>query len=152
MKSERHRQKIIEELRRTPIVEIACKNAGVGRTAFYEWLKRNKKFRAQVEDAMLSSRATVTDLAESKLIGKIKEGSFKEIEFWLRNNSSTYMAAGKSRKPVFEEIKPKRPTGFKVVVYHAKGSPTVTKGPIHTAGGAFDLEKPKVDPSRKDTI
>lgn len=127
MKSERHRQKIIEELRKTPIVEIACKNAGVGRTTFYDWIKRNQRFRAQVEEAMLVSRESVNDLAEARMIGKIKEGSFKETRFWLEHNSPIYMPPGKPRKPAFEKVQPRKPTGFKVVIYKGKGSPKIVK-------------------------
>jgi hypothetical protein len=137
MKSEKHREKLLEELRKTPIVEIACRNANIGRTTFYEWYKRNRKFRAQADIALFGSRNVITDLAESKLINGVKEGRFQEIRFWLEHNSPTYTPPGKTKKPALDGIVEPRARRMKVTVHHAYHSPTITDNPRD------DITKPK---------
>ena len=62
------------------IVTTACKNADVGRTTFYGWLKDDEDFRKKVEE--LSNVAL--DFAESQLHKQIGDGNSSATIFYLK--------------------------------------------------------------------
>lgn len=121
MKSNKDKQKLLDELAKTPIVELACKKVGIGRTTYYRWLKGSASFRSKVEELMVISRGSVNDLAESKLIKGIQNDDYKSIRFWLVNNHPRYTSdTAKMNKQSLEIDSTKKLKGFKVIVHHAK--------------------------------
>lgn len=84
------KQRLIEQLQNMPIVEIACKRAGVARATYYRWLKKDNEFAAKCREALDQSTDAVNDVAEAKLISAIQEGNMAAISFWLRHHHSTY--------------------------------------------------------------
>jgi hypothetical protein len=62
------------------VVTTACKQVGVGRTMFYEWLKTDPEFRAEVDDI----QNVALDFAESQLHKQIGEGSTSATIFYLK--------------------------------------------------------------------
>lgn len=87
---ETNKKKLVEQLKLTPIVQIACKKVGVGRATYYRWRKADQKFSEAVDIALKEGADIVTDLAESKLITAIKDGSMTGIMFWLKNHHRQY--------------------------------------------------------------
>jgi hypothetical protein len=61
-------------------ISSACEAIGIGRTTFYDWCKKDKKFNEEVEAAAES----LIDLAESKLVEKINDGNISAITFLLK--------------------------------------------------------------------
>jgi len=103
MSSEQLRQQqkeaLLQALKRSPIVELACQKIGISRMTFYRWIKNDKIFAKNVNEKILFSRAKVNDLAESKLIENISNNHFSSISFWLRYNSGIY----KQQKDILNE-------------------------------------------------
>lgn len=62
------------------VVTAACKQSGVGRTQFYEWLRTDEEFAKQVEDI----REVTLDFAESALYQQIKRGNTAATIFLLK--------------------------------------------------------------------
>jgi hypothetical protein len=62
------------------VVTAACKQSGVGRTQFYEWLRTDEEFAKQVEDI----RDVTLDFAESALYQQIKKGNTAATIFLLK--------------------------------------------------------------------
>lgn len=62
------------------VVTAACKQAGVGRTQFYEWLRTDEEFAKQVEEI----RDVTLDFAESALYQQIKKGNTAATIFLLK--------------------------------------------------------------------
>ena len=62
------------------VVTIACKNAGVSRSAFYEMLKDDPEFAERVEDA----KEQAIDHVESKLFNLIDNGDTGATIFFLK--------------------------------------------------------------------
>ena len=62
------------------VVTTACKNAQVGRTQFYQWLKDDAEFKKQVDDI----QNIALDMAESQLHKQILEGSTSATIFYLK--------------------------------------------------------------------
>ena len=81
---------LLEQLKRTPIKEIACDKAGVSRTTFYRWIKCSKKFAEEVEAAFNEGREFINDLAESQVISLIRQGEIAAMRLWLQHNSHRY--------------------------------------------------------------
>lgn len=80
-KTEQHKKAVIEALEKSlGVVTTACKNAGVGRTQFYSWLKEDEGFARQVKDI----GNVALDFAESQLHKQIKGGSTSATIFYLK--------------------------------------------------------------------
>lgn len=84
------KKRIIERLKNTPIVELACKQVGIARATYYRWFKEDPEFASQCEVALEQSTATINDMAESQLISAIKEKNMSAISFWLRHHHKAY--------------------------------------------------------------
>ena len=81
---------LIEQLKKTPIVHIACEKASVGRATYYRWRAEDAEFRKQADDALTEGEALITDMSESQLITLIKEKNFSAIHLWLRQHHPKY--------------------------------------------------------------
>jgi len=90
MKQESAKEKVIEQLQKTPIVQISCERAGIGRSTYYKWRMEDKKFAKMTDDALLEGQKLITDLAESKLIASIQDQSMSAIAFWLKSHHDKY--------------------------------------------------------------
>jgi hypothetical protein len=86
----RKKAKVLEALAEMPIVEAACKKAGVSRASYYRWLKEDDNFQKEVGDAMQKGDDRVNGLAESKIVTKIQDGDMRAITYWLNNRSHRY--------------------------------------------------------------
>jgi hypothetical protein len=84
------RIKLLDALRKSPIVQIACQQAEVARATYYRWRKEDPDFAAACDDALSEGAELVSDMAESKLISAIKDQNFSAISFWLRNRHPAY--------------------------------------------------------------
>lgn len=89
-KAKRLKEALVEQLTRMPIVEAACKHAGVGRSTYYKWRKDDKEFSAAADKALESGSTFINDVAESKLIQLINNGNTTAIIFWLKNHHHMY--------------------------------------------------------------
>jgi hypothetical protein len=83
------KNRLIEQLRKTPIVQIACEKTGIGRATFYRWCQ-DEEFASKARDSLQEGKSLVNDLAESQLISSIKDKRFQAISFWLKHNHPDY--------------------------------------------------------------
>ncbi len=80
------KQKILKELviicleMSFGIVNTACKNAGIGRTAYYDWMNNDMEFREKCQEITESQ----IDLAEAALFKNIQKGDSTSIIFLLK--------------------------------------------------------------------
>lgn len=84
------KERILEQLRKTPIVEVACHNIGLPRATYYRWRKEDETFADACDEAIDQSAGKITDMAESRLISAIKEKNMSAIIFWLRHHHPAY--------------------------------------------------------------
>ncbi len=92
MKMDTGKMSVLEQLIKTPIIEVACNKSGIGRTTFYRWKKEDKEFAEAVNEAMKEGYEFVSDIAESQLIQLIKQGSFSAVAYWLKHHRREYTA------------------------------------------------------------
>ncbi|MFH2062861.1 MAG: phBC6A51 family helix-turn-helix protein [bacterium] len=86
----RQKELLIEQLRRTPIVQIACEKVGVSRASFYRWRRDDPVFADEAENAVYMGVSLVNDLAESQLISGIRDRNMTAIIFWLKHRHRAY--------------------------------------------------------------
>ncbi len=81
---------LLDQLRKTPIVEAACQKADISRMTFYRWKNEDEEFAKKVDEAILDGHLLVNDLAESQLIGAVKDRNFQAIAYWLKHHHPSY--------------------------------------------------------------
>ncbi len=80
-----------EQIETVPNITLACEKAGLSRNTIYRWCKEDPDFKDRLTEAMSSGIESINDLAESKLITKIKYGNMRAITYWLDNNKKNYI-------------------------------------------------------------
>lgn len=84
------KKQILKILEKMPIIEKACHKVGISRMTLSRWRKKDIEFNKKMEEVLSVSRQSINDLAESKMIQKIQEGTPSMIALWLRNNCKRY--------------------------------------------------------------
>lgn len=90
MKADKQKQLVIEQLRKTPIVQVVAEKVGIHRSTIYRWKASDAEFSEAVDEAMEQSISLVNDLAESQLISAIRDKNITAIIYWLKNHHKTY--------------------------------------------------------------
>lgn len=80
----------LEQLKKTPIVQIACEKLGIARATFYRWKAEDPAFAEAADAALLEGKLLVNDLAESQLIGAVKDRNLQAVTYWLRHHHKEY--------------------------------------------------------------
>lgn len=86
----KEKELLLEQFRKTPIVQIACEKLGVGRATYYRWRGEDPEFLKASNKALLEGRLLVNDMAESQLLSAIRDKNMTAIIFWLKNNHPDY--------------------------------------------------------------
>lgn len=84
------KQKVLENLKQTPIISVVCQKLGIGRSSIYRWKDEDKNFSKELNKSLNEGKQLINDLAESQLINAIKEQNMTGIIYWLRNNHPGY--------------------------------------------------------------
>lgn len=90
MKKNRDKVLLLEQLRKVPIITVACEKVGVGKSTVYRWRDDDKKFAKKLEDALIEGESLVNDMSESQLISLIKEKNLPAIRFWLNHRHAKF--------------------------------------------------------------
>ena len=76
---------LCDELKQRPILQFACKKAGISRSQFYRWMKEDSDFAAKITEAQREGTEVVNDFSVSKLLTGINNDNLAAIFFWLRH-------------------------------------------------------------------
>jgi hypothetical protein len=80
-KTEQHKKALIDALEKSlGVVTTACRQVGVGRTTYYDWIKNDDKFANRVKDI----QDIALDFAESELHKQIEKGNTTATIFYLK--------------------------------------------------------------------
>lgn len=90
MKKNRLKDSFLAELRKIPIVQVACERVDISRNSIYKWKKTDLKFAEEMERALAEGEALVNDLTENQLLSLIKEKEWSAISFWLRHRNPKF--------------------------------------------------------------
>lgn len=86
------KEKMLEALHKMPIVQVACQQAGIGRTTYYRWRQEDKDFGKAADEAMSAGELLINDLSESQLIALIRDRHHPSIVTWLKAHHPKYTA------------------------------------------------------------
>jgi len=89
-KSDKLKEALLDQLKKTPIIQIACEKLNISRMSFYRWKAEDKEFAAKVDEALLDGQLLVNDLAESQLISAVKDRNMTAILAWLKHHHPAY--------------------------------------------------------------
>lgn len=89
-RQDKNKKDLIDQLKRIPIVQVACEKVGVGRATYYRWLKEDPAFAEAAESAIRDGRWVINEMAESQLLSQIKNQNMTAIIFWLKHNHPIY--------------------------------------------------------------
>lgn len=90
MKSNDTKKLFLENLKKVPIIQVACEKAGISRATVYRWRDKNKKFRKTLNEALSEGESLINDMGESQLISLMKEKNFSAIRFWLNHRHNKF--------------------------------------------------------------
>ncbi len=83
---------LLEQLRKSPIIENVCQKVGISVMTLYRWKKQSPKFSEAIEAALFDGRLRINDVAESQIISLIAQGKFEPSKYWLTHNNPRYAA------------------------------------------------------------
>lgn len=106
---------MLEQLRKTPLVQVACQRVGIARATYYRWLKADQGFAEAAIEAIDHGTSLITDIAESQLINAIKEQNMTAIIFWLKHHHGAYETRVKVDARVKHEAEELSPEQSKLV-------------------------------------
>ncbi|KND48118.1 MAG: hypothetical protein AB201_00790 [Parcubacteria bacterium C7867-006] len=90
MKKNKIKDSFLEQLRKIPIVQVACEKTNVSRNSIYRWRKEDPKFLGEMELALAEGEALVNDMTENQLLSLIKDKSWNAISFWLKHRNPKF--------------------------------------------------------------
>lgn len=85
MKRDRVKDQFLEQIRKIPIVQVACEKIGIARSTAYRWREEDPEFSKEFDKALAEGEAFINEMSESQLISLIKDKSWQAISFWLRS-------------------------------------------------------------------
>lgn len=88
--TEKDKKALVVQLRKTPIVQLACERVGVARSTYYRWRADDRIFARAADHAIEGGKFFINDLAESKLMQLIQNNNLTAIIFWLKHNHPMY--------------------------------------------------------------
>lgn len=89
-KKNRLQKLFFEELKKIPIVLVACEKSGISRNSVYRWKREDKEFSQAMDEALIQGEELVNDMSESQLLTLIKEKNWPAISFWLRHRNPKF--------------------------------------------------------------
>lgn len=89
-RTEQNRQLMLEQLKKTPVVQICCEKLGVSRSTYYRWREEDKEFAQLADQALAEGVSLINDMAESQLLSAIRDRNISAIFYWLNHRHSAY--------------------------------------------------------------
>lgn len=86
----KNKSQLLEILKKTPIVQIACEKSEVSRATYYRWRKEDPEFCQASDQALMDGNLLVNDTAESQMMSAIKDKNMTAIIFWLKHHHPAY--------------------------------------------------------------
>ncbi len=81
---------LLEHLRTSAIVEIACQKAEVGRSTYYRYRQQDPEFAKAADEALHAGTLLMNDRAEGYLLSAIQNKNMSAITLWLKTHHPAY--------------------------------------------------------------
>jgi len=90
MRPEKNKTIVIEQLKKMPIIHIACEKASISRPTYYRWRADDREFQQATDEALAEGIAFINDMSESQVIALVRDKKWPAIRYWLENNHTKY--------------------------------------------------------------
>lgn len=98
--------KLIEQFKVMPVIQQAVRSAGLGRTTYYDWRKKDAKFAKAADEAIKEGVTFMCEIAETQLLSLIKEKKIEAIRFFLSHRHPAYANRLEIKGSITHEKKP----------------------------------------------
>lgn len=102
MKKDKVKDAFLEQIRKVPIIQVACEKVGISRNSVYRWKNEDPEFEKELTKALEEGEALVNDMSENQLLVLIREKNWHAISFWLRKRNPKF------KDKIEVEVKPKQ--------------------------------------------
>lgn len=89
-KKNKVKDSFLEELKKIPIILVACEKTNISRNSVYRWKREDKEFSKLMNEALIEGEELVNDMSEHQLLALIKEKNFSAIRFWLNHRNPKF--------------------------------------------------------------
>lgn len=89
-RQEKDKKTLIENLEKTPIIQMACEKTGISRATYYRWRIDDREFEKKADKAIDDGVSLMNDYAESQLISSIRDKNMTAIIYWLKHRHKAY--------------------------------------------------------------
>lgn len=89
VRQDQNKELLLEQLKRVPIIQLACEKLGIGRATYYRFLE-DPEFAKKAEEAIREGSYLMNDVAEAGLLSAIKNQNLSAIVFWLKYHHPAY--------------------------------------------------------------
>lgn len=131
MRSTKDKQLLIEQLKKTPIVQISVEKVGVARATYYRWIKMDKKFAEACAEAIDQGTTLVSEIAEAQLISAIKDKNLSAITYWLNHRHPDYVNRIKLDASIKNDVEELTPEQEALVTKALQLGGYITEGDSH---------------------
>lgn len=90
--------RLLEELEKTPLVQVACDKIGISRNTFYRWMKEDQEFLERAQESISLGTGRVNDVAISNVLSGIQARDSKYTMYWLDRKHPDF------RKPYVHKV------------------------------------------------
>jgi hypothetical protein len=88
----REKEVLLEQLRKMPVISIACERANVGRTTFHRWIKEDAAFEEAVNDAMSEGDKVLDDVGKTQLVSLMKDKKWEAVKYFLEKHHPEFLS------------------------------------------------------------
>lgn len=81
---------VLEQLKKVPIIRVACERIGIGRATYYRWCT-DEKFERLAEEAIAEGEQFISDMGESQMMALMKDKHWSAIKYWLEHHHPNYL-------------------------------------------------------------
>jgi len=89
-RQKKEKELLLEQLKKTPIIQIACEKLSIGRATYYRWREKDLKFAESADIAIEDGNKLINDMAQSMLISAIRDKNMTAIIYWLKHHDPVY--------------------------------------------------------------
>ena len=88
----KEKEMLLEALKEMPVIQIACKKAGISRATYYRWRQEDAELSSRCDESLREGIEFINDMSESQKIQLIKEKKMPAIVWWDKHNNPKYGA------------------------------------------------------------
>lgn len=89
-RTQKNQELVIEQLKKVPIIQVACEKIGISRSTYYRWCEQDSEFAKNAEASQSEGLAFVNDMAESQLLSAIRNQNLTAVMYWLNHRHKAY--------------------------------------------------------------